>query len=355
MTTRRRRRGARRRRRRGRRPRRDRDHQPARDRRRLGPATAASRCTARSSGRTAAPRSAATSSSARATRTLVRERTGLVIDPYFSGTKIEWLLRNADGLDGRRLRDDRLVARLQAHRPPRHRLHERLADAAVRHPQASPGTPSCASCSASTRSACPSRGRRPRSTARRRSSAARCRSPGSPATSRRRSSARPATAPGWPRTPTAPAASCCSTPAPRRPSPSEGLLTTVAWGLGGRDRLRARGGGLRHRRGGPMAARRARDHRRGGRDRGARRVAGVQRRRLLRARADRARLAALGPVRARHDRRADARVGRAHLARAALEAIAYQTVDAVRAQEAAVGRAARACCRPTAARSPTAG
>ena len=32
--------------------------------------------------------------------------------------------------------------------------------------------------------------------------------------------------------------------------------------------------------------------------------------------------------------------GRAHLARAALEAIAYQTVDAVRAQEAAAGRAA---------------
>ena len=30
---------------------------------------------------------------------LVRERTGLTIDPYFSGTKIEWLLRNADGVD----------------------------------------------------------------------------------------------------------------------------------------------------------------------------------------------------------------------------------------------------------------
>jgi glycerol kinase len=28
---------------------------------------------------------------------LVRERTGLVIDPYFSGTKIEWLIRNAEG------------------------------------------------------------------------------------------------------------------------------------------------------------------------------------------------------------------------------------------------------------------
>ena len=33
---------------------------------------------------------------------------------------------------------------------------------------------------------------------------------------------------------------------------------------------------------------------------------------------------------------------RAHLARAALEAIAYQTVDAVRAQEAASGKRARA-------------
>src|SRR4051795_5796721 len=29
---------------------------------------------------------------------LVRRRTGLVLDPYFSGTKIEWLLRNVEGL-----------------------------------------------------------------------------------------------------------------------------------------------------------------------------------------------------------------------------------------------------------------
>src|SRR6185503_6825974 len=29
---------------------------------------------------------------------LVRERTGLVVDPYFSGTKIEWLLRSVPGL-----------------------------------------------------------------------------------------------------------------------------------------------------------------------------------------------------------------------------------------------------------------
>jgi glycerol kinase len=31
---------------------------------------------------------------------LIRERTGLVIDPYFSATKVEWLLRNAEGTEG---------------------------------------------------------------------------------------------------------------------------------------------------------------------------------------------------------------------------------------------------------------
>ncbi len=32
---------------------------------------------------------------------LIRERTGLVLDPYFSATKIEWLLQNVDGLSER--------------------------------------------------------------------------------------------------------------------------------------------------------------------------------------------------------------------------------------------------------------
>jgi glycerol kinase len=39
---------------------------------------------------------------------LVRARTGLVLDPYFSGTKIEWLLRNVDGLR-ERARDGRAL------------------------------------------------------------------------------------------------------------------------------------------------------------------------------------------------------------------------------------------------------
>jgi glycerol kinase len=39
---------------------------------------------------------------------LVRERTGLVLDPYFSGTKIEWLLENVEGLR-ERAQDGRAV------------------------------------------------------------------------------------------------------------------------------------------------------------------------------------------------------------------------------------------------------
>ena len=39
---------------------------------------------------------------------LIRERTGLILDPYFSGTKVEWLLDNVDGLR-ERARDGRAV------------------------------------------------------------------------------------------------------------------------------------------------------------------------------------------------------------------------------------------------------
>src|SRR4051794_20669075 len=38
----------------------------------------------------------------------IRERTGLVLDPYFSATKMEWLLANVDGL-AERARDGRAV------------------------------------------------------------------------------------------------------------------------------------------------------------------------------------------------------------------------------------------------------
>ena len=54
----------------------------------------------RLSGRIAAPPRCATGSSNRVWRTFFRDKTGLVIDPYFSGTKIRWLLDT----DSRRVR-----------------------------------------------------------------------------------------------------------------------------------------------------------------------------------------------------------------------------------------------------------
>jgi glycerol kinase len=45
---------------------------------------------------------------------LVRERTGLVLDPYFSGTKIEWLLGNVDGLRERAERGQAVFGTIDA-------------------------------------------------------------------------------------------------------------------------------------------------------------------------------------------------------------------------------------------------
>ena len=205
------------------------------------------------------------------------------------------------------LRDDRLLARLQAHRPPRHRLLERLADDAVRHPPAALGPRALRP--ARGRSLQPARagslGSEVYGTHRR----LRRRGPG------RRDRRRPAGGAVRPGLPAGghgqehlrdrelrPAQHRRRGAGARRGPADHGRL-----GPRRADRLRARGGGVRHRRRGAVAPRRARDHRLGGRERGARGLARVERRRLLRARADRPRLAALGPVRARDDRRPDAR------------------------------------------------
>ena len=64
---------------------------------------------------------------------VVRERTGLVLDPYFSGTKMEWLLGpgGVEVSDDLVLGDGRRLADLEPHRRdrrwgPRHRRHQRL-------------------------------------------------------------------------------------------------------------------------------------------------------------------------------------------------------------------------------------
>ena len=60
---------------------------------------------------------------------LFRERTGLVLDAYFSGTKYRWLLDEGGCRQARPARHDRLVAGLQAHRRARDRRVQRLAHA----------------------------------------------------------------------------------------------------------------------------------------------------------------------------------------------------------------------------------
>ena len=109
----------------------------------------------RSSGRTAAPASAAASCARPASRRLLRERTGLVADPYFSATKLEWLLRDPDAAPPRRARragggDGRELAGGPADRRAgaRHRPHQRLAHAALRPGGARLGPGAAASCSA---------------------------------------------------------------------------------------------------------------------------------------------------------------------------------------------------------------
>ena len=82
---------------------------------------------------------------------LIRDRTGLVIDAYFSGSKVAWILDNVPGArrEGRggqaRVRHRRHLARLEADRrqAARHRPEQRLADDALQHPHAASGTTSC--------------------------------------------------------------------------------------------------------------------------------------------------------------------------------------------------------------------
>ena len=149
----------------------------------------------------------------------VRDKTGLVIDPYFSASKIEWLLDHVDGLRPRAERgeiafgtvDSWLVWRLtggavhatdysNASRTMLYNIRRLDWDDELLEAFAIP------------RAILPEvravvrmlRQHRPRSA----SSAPPSPSAASPATSRRRCSARPATARAWPRTPMAPARSC---------------------------------------------------------------------------------------------------------------------------------------------------
>ena len=151
LAARRRQEGDRGRRRVARRHRRHRHHQPARDDDRLGQEHRASRSRTRSSGRAASRPGTATSSRRPATRTKFREKTGLPIDAYFSGTKIRHILQNNSGAQERAEAgellfgtvDSFLIWRLTEGKRSRRRLLEREPHACCSTSTRSTGTTSC--------------------------------------------------------------------------------------------------------------------------------------------------------------------------------------------------------------------
>ena len=328
--------------------RRHRDHRPARDGRGLGPAHRPSRCTGPSCGRTGAPPPAATSCGPPAASRLIRATTGLVLDPYFSATKLEWLLAEGGVADTPDLAlgtvdswvlwnltggtaggvhatepsnasrtmlfDIRTLAwsdeLIDLFGVPRHALPEVL----------------------------PSSGRF--GLHRRRQRPAR----GHPGVGHRRRPAGGAVRPGLPRAGhdeehlrhrqlRAHARGRHLPRAGRGPADDRGLDPRRR-----HPRLRARGRDLRHRRRRAVAPRRARDHR-AGRGHGPL-AASVARHggRRAGARLHRARQPVVGSLRAGHGRSASpAGTTRAHIARAVLESMALQTRDVVERDERRVG------------------
>ncbi len=112
-------------------------------RRSSGIVPAAGRSTGRSSGRTAAPPTPAPRLKAAGQEELVSARTGLLLDPYFSGTKVAWLLDNVAGAREAATAgqlafgtiDSFLMWRLTGGARARDRRHQRQPHAALRHPR----------------------------------------------------------------------------------------------------------------------------------------------------------------------------------------------------------------------------
>ena len=265
-----------------------------------------------------------------------------------------------------RLRHHRLVAAVEPdrRRGARHRALERQPHDAVRHREPATGPTSCATCSASRRPVLPevrpsaAASGRPR---RRADRAPASRSAASPATSRPRCSARPASSPGMTKNTYGTGSFVLMNVgddlpgAGRGPADDGGLAasrTDARSGRRPRDPLRARGRDLRHRRRGPVAARRPRHHREaaptvgplaasvdGHRWRGRR--AGLHRSRAARGGTPTPAGTILGITRG---------TGRAHLARAVVESMAFQTRDVVDAMVRRRATLGDASCGSTAAR-----
>ena len=320
-----------------------------------GTRSAASRCTRRSSGRTAARRTAARQlraaghEAARARAHRAGDRSLLLGDEDPVAARARGGPARARGGRTRGVRHDRFVAAVQADRASTLTDVTNASRTMLWTSPPAPGTPSCSSCFGVPAASVAASARAPGSSGRPAAGAARPRgpaSPASPATSRRRCSDRAASIRGWARTPTGPARSCCCQ---HRLSPARAPARAA-----GDRRLRRSAGRSRTR----WRRRSSRPERRcSGCATGLASSLAPQETEALAAALQGndgvyfvPALTGLGSPHWDPDARGTIvgltrGAGRAQLARATLEAIAYQTVDAVRAIEAAgeqrAGRAAR--------------
>jgi glycerol kinase len=299
------------------------------------------RSTTPSSGRTAAPPTPARRSRPPATSRGCAQRTGLVLDPYFSGTKLAGCSITCPALRARAERGELAVRHHRqlpgppAHRRrrPRHRRDQRLAHAAARpRTRSGPGPTSCCALLRVPRALLPEMrvGLRAEVYGVTQGRARRCptASPSRawPATSRRRCSARPASSPGEAKCTYGTGAfilmNTGEVPVPlaARPAHHRGVAAGAA-----RPGVRARGQRVHRRRRRAVAARWPRRHQA--------RAAEVEALAPLRARRRRrglrAGLAGLGAPHWRPHARGSITgltrgTTRAHLARATLEGIALQ-------------------------------
>ena len=311
-----------------------------------GIARPASRSIPRSCGRTVAPPRSAASSEKSGAGEAVAAKTGLVLDPYFSGTKVAWILDNVAGRAARAERgelafgtiDSWLIWKLTSGK--RHVTDVTNASRTLLfNIVKGEWDADCCESSMFPTSCC-------------REVAWSSERIGEVTTSLGLGGVPIAGIAGdqqaalfgqlclnagEPRTPTARAASCCRTSAREFVRSKHRLITTLAASAQQAPGIRARRQHLHRRRGGAVAARRPGDHRDVGRGRGARRgvpdTGGVV---FVPA------FAGLGaphwdPYARGDDHRPAARHEAGHIARAALESIAFQVADVLEAMHSETG------------------
>ena len=192
---------------------------------------------------------------------LVRERTGLVIDPYFSGTKIEWLRRNVEAAQDAVFGtiDSWLVFKLTGRHVTDVSNASRTMLFDIRELRWDPEL--CALLGVDPEASLPEPVRSSQVYGRTDVFGGDVPVAGIAGDQQAALFGQACHRPGMAKNTYGTGSFVLLNTGSEAPEPGDGLLTTVAWGLEAGTDVRARGGGLRHRGRGAMAPRRARHHR----------------------------------------------------------------------------------------------